>query len=260
MASKKMPLAKKLVLIGVPLAFAQAAYIFIFQDKTPPLTIKQAINEQVAKNRDIPADRRDLAKVQVALAGFRMQKGSYPKALSELVPEFLDTVPLDPTTGAAFKYSVADDRYSLGDTILNQPGKKPGSPPVTTGTDKESQLLAYLDTGDTSDNFIYDPSNKRDPFRSFDFSPQKTGESSDTPLEQYTYNDLKLSAVIEGMGEPRAVIEDPNGKGHTVSVGTKIGNLGGVVMKIDSDKIVILEKSIEFTGETQTRTVEMYIR
>lgn len=260
MASKKMPLAKKLVLIGVPLAFAQAAYIFIFQDKTPPLTIKEAINEQVSKNKDIPADRKDLARVQVALAGFRMQKGSYPKTLSELVPEFLDTVPLDPTTGAAFKYSVADDRYSLGDTVLKTPAKKPDSSPGTTGTDEESLLLAYLDKGDSGDTFVYDPSNKPDPFRSFDFSPQKTGDSSDTPLEQYTYNDLKLSAVIEGMGEPKAVVEDPKGKGHTVTVGTKIGNLGGVVMKIDSDKIIILEKSIEFTGETQTRTVEMYIR
>jgi Tfp pilus assembly protein PilP len=263
MAPKKMPLVKKLLLICVPLALAQMAYIFILQDTSPPMSIKEAISQQVSRNKSIPAERKDVVKVQVALSGYRMKHGKYPKQLSVLVPEYLDTVPLDPSTGAPFKYSVKEDRYHLGDVKKTRPEGKDGTPgdsPVEIGDDEQSRLLAYLDKGDETDNFIYDSSNKRDPFRSFDFSPRTVDAGSGTPLEQYSYNELKLAAVLEGMGEPKAVIEDPKGKGHTVSVGTKIGNLGGVVMKIESEKIVILEKNVEFTGETQTRTVEMFIR
>jgi type IV pilus assembly protein PilP len=228
--------------------------------------MKDAINQQISQNKDIPTDRKDMIKIQVALSGYRVQNNKYPKTLSDLVPEYLDTVPLDPSTGAEFKYSVHDDRYSLGDVKPNtgnstgSTGSKSPIKDAPATEDEQSKLLAYLETGDQDETFVYDPSEKRDPFRSFDFSPQKVSGSGDTPLEQYSYNELKLSAVLEGFGEPKAVVEDPKGKGHTVSVGTKVGNLGGTVMKIESDKIIILEKSIEFTGETQTRTVELYIR
>lgn len=265
MAPKKVPLAKKLLLIGIPLALAQGAYIFLFQDVNPPVSMKEAINQQISKNKDIPADRKDMVKVQVALSGYRVQHNRYPESLSALVPEYLDTVPLDPTTGAEFKYSVTDDRYALGDIKPDSGSKGRGTARLpgdleSATEDEQSQLLAYLESGGSEDSFVYDPAKKRDPFRSFDFSPQKTTSSGDTPLEQFSYNELKLSAVLEGFGEAKAVIEDPKGKGHTVTVGTKVGNLGGTVMKIESDKIIILEKSVEFTGETQTRTVEMYIR
>ena len=265
MAPKKTPLVKKLLLIGVPLILVQVGFIFFFQDSTPPQTIKEAINEQISKNKSISSDRKDMVKVQVALTGYQMKHGDFPKKLSALVPDYLDTVPLDPKTGAEFKYEIKDGRYYLGDQSkastrtgdTSDPDKKPALP-ITD--DDSARLLAYLEESNKQIDFVYDHSNKRDPFRSFDFSPRTVSGGDGTPLEQYPYNDLKLAAVLEGFGEPKAVVEDPKGKGHTITVGTKIGNLGGVVMKIESDKIVILEKNVEFTGETQTRTVEMYIR
>ena len=264
MAIKKLPPTKKLLMIGLPLIFLQLIFIFLFQSDAP-LTQKEAINLATMKNNALPADRKDMVRIQLALSGFMSNNKHFPKTLDELVPDYLDAVPLDPKTGGPFKYKLEGNRYVLGDfsttTQVAENGKNgPKLGVQAVAGDESSQLLAYLDQDDPNSAFSYDPTGKKDPFRSFDFSPKVADDNDGTPLEQYSYNELRLVAVLEGFGEPKAVVEDPKGKGHTVNVGTKLGNLGGTVMKIEKDKLVILEKSVEFTGETQTRTVEMYIR
>jgi len=62
------------------------------------------------------------------------------------------------------------------------------------------------------------------------------------------------------MEQPTAIVENPKGKGYMVRVGNKIGNLGGVIVRIEPDKLVIVETTAEFTGEAKNREVEMFLR
>jgi hypothetical protein len=48
---------------------------------------------------------RRAAQLQIALAMYRLDHGEDPKWLSELVPEYLDALPLDPYSGQPFQYA-----------------------------------------------------------------------------------------------------------------------------------------------------------
>lgn len=127
---------------------------------------------------------------------------------------------------------------------------------------RQEEFLAEFEENMKEPDFMYDPTGKKDPFRSFDFSPRKASKDSGpiTELEKYSYSELKLTAIIQGFDTPKAIIEDPNGKGHTISVDSKIGRLGGKVINIDANKVSILETSIDFNGSKNTRTVELFLR
>lgn len=258
MPPKKMPLAKKLIIIGAALILLQGIYIAVFSTEDQRLKVKDAISNQVATNPAIKSDRQDMVRLQLALASFKLKNKKLPKQLNELVPDFIDSVPLDPKTGTQFKYTVTGDRYVLGDPKAGGTGTAAGE--SAPGTDEQSRLIAYLDKPEEEGAFSYDGKGKKDPFRSFDFTSKTAETVGDTPLESYAYDELKLAAVLEGIGEPRAVIEDPRGKGHMVGVGTKIGSMGGVIEKIEKNKVIILEKRVDFTGEESSRTIELHMR
>jgi len=62
----------------------------------------------------------------VAAMRFRNGTGSWPERLEELVPSYLDAVPLDPFTGNRLLYSVKDDGiivYSVGENCVDDGGK-----------------------------------------------------------------------------------------------------------------------------------------
>ncbi|NMC64094.1 MAG: pilus assembly protein PilP, partial [SAR324 cluster bacterium] len=103
----------------------------------------------------------------------------------------------------------------------------------------------------------YDPSNKRDPFRPFDLSEKMRLDVARTPLQGVDVKELALTAVVEQSGEAKAVIETPDGQGHTVKKGDKVGLNGGEIVEISPDRIVVLESMQDFTGETKTKTVEI---
>jgi len=110
-----------------------------------------------------------------------------------------------------------------------------------------------------SPRFLYDPSGKRDPFKPFDLAPQidLTGRED---LERYPIDQLRLTAVMRAGEEPTALIVNRAGHGYTVRKGTKVGINGGEIIEILEDKLLILETSGDFTGETSTRTVELLLR
>ena len=47
--------------------------------------------------------------IQKPLAGYKQKKGSFPADLSQLTPEFLPTIPVDPATNKPFSYAPADN-------------------------------------------------------------------------------------------------------------------------------------------------------
>lgn len=55
-------------------------------------------NEKVAHFERADGLRQNLQNMRKAIAEFRAREGRYPRALQELVPKYLPTVPVDPVT------------------------------------------------------------------------------------------------------------------------------------------------------------------
>ncbi len=107
----------------------------------------------------------------------------------------------------------------------------------------------------------YNPEGKRDPFRpfTFDFRRSSQPEGELTPLQRYDLGQLTVVGTIWQGNPPRAMIEDAQGMGFIVTVGTPIGRNGGVVAAIEPRRVVVEEKLLDFYGNEQVNRVVMEI-
>ncbi len=106
----------------------------------------------------------------------------------------------------------------------------------------------------------YDPIGRRDPFR-----PPRAGSQSPlgeprTPLQRYEIGQLRLVAIIYDTRDPRAVVEDDQGLGYIVRVGTPIGPNGGQVRAIERGRVIVEESSVDYYGERQPNEVTLELR
>jgi type IV pilus assembly protein PilP len=106
----------------------------------------------------------------------------------------------------------------------------------------------------------YDPIGRRDPFR-----PPRAGSQTPlgeprTPLQRYEIGQLRLVAIIYETRDPRAVVEDDQGLGYIVRVGTPIGPNGGEVRAIERGRVIVEESSVDFYGERQPNEVTLELR
>jgi Tfp pilus assembly protein PilP len=172
-----------------------------------------------------------------------------------LSPEFIDIVPKDPATGKKFSYKIEHNSAFVGvegDTVLAQQQ-------LGGISDDSTQVLADAVATQEMLAFVYNPADKRDPFKPFEYAPE-VNDSNKTPLEQYDYNEIRLSAVLLDVGEPKAMLEDSTGKGYTGRIGTKIGPRGGQIISILKNKLVILETTEDADGSIKTKEVEILLR
>jgi type IV pilus assembly protein PilP len=113
---------------------------------------------------------------------------------------------------------------------------------------------------DPADDTPYDPTNRRDPFRAPRAAAATPTGEPQTPLERYQIGQLRLVAVIYDTIEPRAVVEDGEGLGYIVRLGTPIGPNGGTVRGIERGRVLIQEDSLDFYGERHPSDVVMELR
>lgn len=270
MAKKRSNFIQTIIIVGAILVAAQAALFFYYRSKDNSLTVKDAIQKKIATKKNISPERKERLKIQVALNDYMINhQGNFPKNLEELVPLYFDRVPSDPTTGSAYIYKVDGKRYSLtlpGESLANAnadknsttTGGKQDENSVQLTKDQQTTIIAQIDQENSSDKYVYDPSGKRDPFKPFNLAPQV--QAGATPLENYEVGQLKLTAVLGDGENATAMVENAAGRGFPVRKGTKIGLSGGEVVEIQKDKLLILETSTDFSGQTKTRTVEMRLR
>ncbi len=250
---------KKFAITCTVLIAAQVTFLSLYGGGPPALSPKEAIKTALKNSGEISDERKDTLKVQLALADFRSKKGKYPNKLNELIPEYFDSLPKDPSSGQELAYTLTNGRYKLGS------GKKSGSSGTNPGVLDDLQidpvLLASLGP-DTSErgSFVYDPTGKRDPFLPFDLSP-KMANRGGTELENYEIGQLRYTSFLASSSEPIAIVENAVRKGFTVRRGIKIGTKGGVVVDILPNKIQILETFEDpITGEKKNQTVELELR
>lgn len=91
-------------------------------------------------------------------------------------------------------------------------------------------------------SYTYNPFGKRDPFESFIKDESDIRPRSDNPLLNYDLAKFKLTGIVWGMANPKAIVVDGAGRGHIISRGTRIGINRGKVLRILKDQIVIAEE------------------
>jgi type IV pilus assembly protein PilP len=114
--------------------------------------------------------------------------------------------------------------------------------------------------GRSSVAFTYEPTGKRDPFRSFLWKRLEIADDSRGPLEQFDVSQLDVVAVVWSTGNARAMIQDPSGMGHIVSVGARVGKNEGLITSINDNLIVVNETYEDYLGQVTKKDIELRIR
>jgi type IV pilus assembly protein PilP len=109
-------------------------------------------------------------------------------------------------------------------------------------------------------DFAYDPTNKRDPFRSFVLEEAKRKGGERGPLEQFELGQIQLQAIVWGTDKPRALVTDPQGRGYIVKEGTPIGKNSGQITRIGDNMVVVREIYEDTLGGRTEKDIEMRIR
>lgn len=115
--------------------------------------------------------------------------------------------------------------------------------------------------------YTYNPKGKPDPFKPLvvekpetPLTLKKVAEvvtEPGTPLERLELSQIKLVALIWGVREPRAMVEDGAGKGYVIMSGTPIGRNKGKVAQITSAGVVVSERYETAAGKFSTREVTL---
>jgi len=115
--------------------------------------------------------------------------------------------------------------------------------------------------GGLEEDFHYDASKRRDPFRSFVLDLKRLEESADRgPLEQFELNQLNVVAVVWDATRPRALIQDPSGASYIVQEGSKVGKNEGQIIRIDDSAVLVKEVYVDYLGERTPKDIELRIR
>ena len=104
---------------------------------------------------------------------------------------------------------------------------------------------------------VYDPRGKRDPFLSFiregTLQRGRADLTALPPIQRYELGELKLVGVLRTKNGARALVEDAEGKGYSVTTGSRIGRSGGVVTRITEKQLVVREEYVGNRGEKVAR-------
>lgn len=77
------------------------------------------------------------------------------------------------------------------------------------------------------------------------------------PLEQFAVGSLSLVAIISETAVPKAMFVDPEGFGHVVKEGDRIGRNRGQITDIRDNEVEVRETTNEDESETRLMTVEL---
>jgi type IV pilus assembly protein PilP len=108
------------------------------------------------------------------------------------------------------------------------PNSAPPPPPASRTTPSASTAASTLPPElkgpEYTENDFVESDRNRDPFRSFIIQNQQVSKQAlnqrKVELAQYSIDELKLVAIVQGSDQPRAMFVDPSGKGTVVYHGT----------------------------------------
>lgn len=153
------------------------------------------------------------------------------------------------TSGAMFGLGCADEVE--GEPVVAPQPKKVAASKAPAEVKKKKKKDSSV--------YTYNAVGKRDPFRTYfsEIESEEVVRDKLTELQQYDLDQLKLVAVVVGTATPKAMLEDPTGKGHVVKNGTLVGKHWGQVKHIRRGEIIIQEEFRDFTGRRVTHLVPL---
>ncbi|NOY28486.1 MAG: pilus assembly protein PilP [Oligoflexia bacterium] len=120
-------------------------------------------------------------------------------------------------------------------------------PPAPLAPAEKSKLDLAIEAQVT---YAYNPIGKRDPFRSFLATGERSGDDvPQTPLQRYEVDQYVLVGIVWGVDRPRALVQDPEGVGHVMEVGTYIGKSWGKVTEINDKAVIVTEEYQTIHGD-----------
>lgn len=162
----------------------------------------------------------------------------------------------------ATNHGLSADEFAQARAQAMQGAKRAAPPPAVTPAAPAATIdpisgVAQIETG-----YTYDPTGKRDPFRSFIWDrPDKMAAVAEAgPLGQFDLSQLEVVAVVWRTGNARALVEDPSGESYIVGEGAAIGKNRGHVISIGDNTVVVKETYVDYLGQETTKDVEMRMR
>ncbi len=249
------------ILVGVTVV-ALVGFLLFKHFNSKQLTPREMVAsgvEQVKAHGDITPKQEVMLRVQLAVADYTATRGKPPQSVEDLIPKYFDALPVNPENGQP---------------ISSLDGSGPSEPAVVEGADvklasassRADEILkanGYINPNTMQMNdFVYDPTGKRDPFQPFDFSGMSDVNMDLPPLQRYSIGQLKVTAILKDQksGDFKAFVEDATGIGYPVTNGTRIGTAEGVVVKITEDAIYVVETRRDITGGKNRTTVQMKLQ
>lgn len=115
--------------------------------------------------------------------------------------------------------------------------RRPSKPVVE---EKEPEKVEEV----VKEKYSYNSIGKRDPFRSFIAKELVVGtvDGPIGPLQKHEIDQYNLRGIVWNVQAPRALVEDPEGIGHVVDLGTLVGKNWGKVTQIKPEEIIITEE------------------
>ncbi|GAB4244487.1 MAG: hypothetical protein OHK0028_22760 [Deltaproteobacteria bacterium] len=140
--------------------------------------------------------------------------------------------------------------------VVKKQAPKPGAKAPAVAA-QAAPAQAASQPASAAPSALYDPRGKRDPFLPFVKAETRARTAREAaalpPLQRYDVGELKFVGVIWTKKGARGLVEDAEGKGYSVTVGTRIGRSGGVVTRITDREIVVREEFVGQRGEKVVR-------
>lgn len=254
---------KRLVAFAFLALALVAGYFYSSQAKT--LGPRDLIDSGVAQVKGrLNAEQETLLKVQLAISDYMTKKGRPPSSLAELVPTYFDAEPRNPVSRELIAYSVIAGQPKLGaqvKMVKTSSGEGDATSLARKNTDTGLDLTSGFVNPNTLsvDEFTYDKTSRRDPFKPYDLAATPTSGPAGT-LTSYSLGQLRMTGAMAGpRGEVKAIVADDQGKSYVVSEGMAIGKDGGVIVSIEEDRISIVETKVDFTGKETKKPAELKI-
>lgn len=104
--------------------------------------------------------------------------------------------------------------------------------------------------------YSFDPlSVKRDPF----LPPSDIASDMVPEIQRYELGEMRLMAIMSGMGAPKALVMLPSGKSHIVQKGDAIGRFKGKVDEISGSELRVREQFVDHKGRKKTSLTSLVI-
>ncbi len=136
------------------------------------------------------------------------------------------------------------------ESVMNQVAMTPVSAPATAATGKPMMPLPEP-KADASVPYVYQARTVRDPFMPpLELRTQEVTDTANLPeLQRYPVGDFTLIGIVWTKARKIAMVSTPDGKGHTLKVGTRVGLEHGKVRRITRDAVIIEETRTDVFGE-----------